>query len=453
MLHVHDLGAGARGVMLLLISAAVPTVLLAPLAGSLADRVDSRLLLVSVLARCRSWSAWRWPSPRRCGAVYLLVMALQAGQAVVEPDLAGARARASSARPRSARPWAPPRRWPRWRPSPAPPSAGCSAGIGGQRLPLLVDAVSFLVLVVAALLVRTRRAGRRDRRAATPPTGPRAGRPAGRSAPTGCSGRSSSRCSPTSWSARRPTSSRSSWSATTCTGTSVQYGLVGAVTTAGIVVGSLLAGRIRRDAAAGRGGRRRRRRCRASRCCWPAWCRPCWCSCVVYSTLGVANGALNTSTGTLVFTRVPDAVRGRVGAALNGVSRACSIVALALGGLAGVGARGGAVVRASRARWRSSSSAGWRCACCRVRDVAPPASPRRSPPSPPSVRRWVRRTGRDHGRPAAPIPAPIARPPPVAARSAPFHHAAFTSMAGSALGDRLTCRTWRTSDPATTRPG
>ena len=44
LLRVHDNGGGPRGITLLLMSAAVPTVLLAPWSGRLADRLDSRLL-------------------------------------------------------------------------------------------------------------------------------------------------------------------------------------------------------------------------------------------------------------------------------------------------------------------------------------------------------------------------------------------------------------------------
>ena len=201
-------------------------------------------------------------------------------------------------------------------------------------------------------------------------------------------------------------------------GSSVQYGLVGAVTTAGIVVGSLLAGRVRHSpqqvvvvvVAAG---------VQSLGLLFAGVVPSVLLLCVAYTSLGVANGALNTTTGTLVFTRVPDAVRGRVGAALNGMSRAFSIAALALGGLAG------AVLGPATTFVVSGSLAlvvvGW---------LALRVLPRRHEP---------------------PIPA---RPPaPIAARSAPFHHAAFTTDAGSDERDRLTCRTWRTSDRATTPPG
>jgi MFS family permease len=65
-----------------------------------------------------------------------------------------------------------------------------------------------------------------------------------------------------------------------------------------------------------------------------------------WAVLGVANGALNTSTSTLLMVRVPDASRGQVIGALMGATRAFSLVALALGGLAAgtIGARATFVV-------------------------------------------------------------------------------------------------------------
>lgn len=59
----------------------------------------------------------------------------------------------------------------------------------------------------------------------------------------------------------------------------------------------------------------------------------------VYLTIMVlvagAAGVGNASNGALVVTRTPDAQRGTVGAALNGIARTGSIVALALGGVVG----------------------------------------------------------------------------------------------------------------------
>ncbi|TDD63048.1 MFS transporter [Kribbella antibiotica] len=50
---------------------------------------------------------------------------------------------------------------------------------------------------------------------------------------------------------------------------------------------------------------------------------------------GAGGGLLNAASSTLIVTRVAEAVRGRVVAALSGTVRACSLVALPLGGLLG----------------------------------------------------------------------------------------------------------------------
>jgi MFS family permease len=52
---------------------------------------------------------------------------------------------------------------------------------------------------------------------------------------------------------------------------------------------------------------------------------------------GLAVGLLNAATSTLVVTRSAEEVRGRVIAAMTGVTRAFSLLALLLGGLAGAG--------------------------------------------------------------------------------------------------------------------
>ncbi|MFC5261184.1 MFS transporter [Kribbella qitaiheensis] len=51
--------------------------------------------------------------------------------------------------------------------------------------------------------------------------------------------------------------------------------------------------------------------------------------------VGFGSGMLNAATSTLVVTRSAELVRGRVIAALGGTARACSLLALLLGGLAG----------------------------------------------------------------------------------------------------------------------
>lgn len=51
--------------------------------------------------------------------------------------------------------------------------------------------------------------------------------------------------------------------------------------------------------------------------------------------IGFGSGMLNAATSTLIVTRTLDAVRGRVVAALGGTVRACSLVAVLLGGVLG----------------------------------------------------------------------------------------------------------------------
>jgi MFS family permease len=52
-------------------------------------------------------------------------------------------------------------------------------------------------------------------------------------------------------------------------------------------------------------------------------------------TVGFGSGMLNAAVSTLMVVRSADSVRGRVVAALTGTARACSLVALLLGGFLG----------------------------------------------------------------------------------------------------------------------
>ena len=335
MLHVHDSGAGTRGVMLLLGSAALPTVLLAPWAGRLADRVDSRVLTVSsALGQLLACVALAFAGP--LWLVYLLVMALQAGQAVsgptwqalvpriVGPDEVGRAVGATQALTTLAAVG-------------GAPLGGLLAGLGGQRLALLADATTFAVLAVVALAVRTRRAGAHDTALAS--DGPDDERP------RALDGLRVARRDALLWPILTALMVYVVVGEATNVvevflvrdalhGTSVQYGLVGMAVTLGIVGGSLLAGRARGaralttvtvlaaavQAAAVLG----------------AGLAPSIAAVVAaFAVLGVANGAINTSTSTLVLTRVPDRQLGQVNAALNGMARGFSIGALLLGAWAG----------------------------------------------------------------------------------------------------------------------
>ena len=332
LLRVHDSGGGPRGITLLLMSAAVPTVLLAPWSGRLADRLDSRLLaagsalLQMVVCVALAFTSSLW-------LVYPLVMALQAGQAVAGPTWGAlvprivgeaeiGRATGSLSALMTVGAVA------------GPALGGLLTGIGGgARLPLLVDAATFGVLAVAALAVRTRRGG-----AASSVTGDQP-------APRALDGLRLLRRDAVLWPVFAALMGYVVVGEATNVvevflvrdvlhGSATQYGLVGMGAGAGIVVGSLLGGR---DTTL------------AGRVRWVVLAAAAQALMILVAglspsllvlagawlALGVANGVLNSATTTLLMIRTPEASRGQVIAAAMGASRAFSIAALALGGAVG----------------------------------------------------------------------------------------------------------------------
>ncbi|MEU4712275.1 MFS transporter [Micromonospora purpureochromogenes] len=168
-LALQAAGASGLAVSGLLLAATLPLVVLAPLAGRLADRVDSRRLLVTVglvqAAICALLAFAEHPV-----LVIGLVALLACGLAVTQPCLA-------ALLPAMVRPDDLPRASAVNQTAVSlgalagPVLAGLLVGQFGTRVPLLLDAVSYLALVVAGLLLRTRRGGRRTATAATA-TGP-----------------------------------------------------------------------------------------------------------------------------------------------------------------------------------------------------------------------------------------------------------------------------------------
>lgn len=354
LLHVYDVGGGPRAVTLLLVAAALPTVLLAPWAGRLADRTDSRALMVgSALLQSAVCVALAFASP--LWAIYLLVMLLQAGQAVAgptwqaliprivgEPDVGRAVGATQALMTLAAVAGA--------------PLGGLLVGVGGQRLPLLADAATFAVLAVAGAAVRTRRGGRiapvAQQDAAVPHAcAPHACAPRA-AAPRALDGLRVLRADVLLWPIFAALMVYIVVGEATnvvevflvreaLQGTAMDYGLVGMAAAAGVVAGSLLAGRARAAArlvvvAVAAATVQAGSLLMAGLVPSVAWLL------AVYALLGVSNGGLNTSMSTLVLTRTADAVRGQVLAALNGLSRGFSLAALALGGWAGsvLGPRG-----------------------------------------------------------------------------------------------------------------
>ncbi|MEU8152469.1 MFS transporter [Micromonospora sp. NPDC048986] len=157
-LALQGAGAGGLAVSGLLLAATLPLVVLAPLAGRLADRTDSRTLLVTIgfgqAAICALLAVVEQPV-----LVVGLVALLACGLAVTQPCLA-------ALLPAMVRPADLPRASAISQTAVSlgalggPVLAGLLVGQFGTRVPLLLDAATYLALVVAGLLLRTRRGGR-----------------------------------------------------------------------------------------------------------------------------------------------------------------------------------------------------------------------------------------------------------------------------------------------------
>ncbi|RQW83834.1 MFS transporter, partial [Micromonospora globispora] len=152
-------GAGGLAVSGLLLAATLPLVVLAPLTGRLADRMDSRTLLVTVGA-AQSGLCLLLAYVAHPLAIVALVGLLACGLAVTQPCLAALLPamvrrddlpRASAVHQTAVSVGA----------LGGPVLAGLLVGQFGTRVPLLLNAASYLALVAAGLLLRTRRGGRR----------------------------------------------------------------------------------------------------------------------------------------------------------------------------------------------------------------------------------------------------------------------------------------------------
>ncbi|MBO4207545.1 MFS transporter [Micromonospora echinofusca] len=159
-LALQSAGAGGLAVSGLLLAATVPLVVLAPLTGRLADRVDSRTLLVGAgVAQAATCAALAYAG--HPVLIIGLVTLLACGLAVTQPTLAALvpamvrtadLPRASALNQTAGTLGA----------LAGPALAGVLVGQFGVRPPLLLDAASYLALVVAGLLLRTRRGGARS---------------------------------------------------------------------------------------------------------------------------------------------------------------------------------------------------------------------------------------------------------------------------------------------------
>jgi MFS family permease len=155
-LALQQAGAGGLAVSGLLLAAALPLAVLAPVTGRIADRVDSRTLLIAAgLAQAAVCTALAFAT--RPVVIIALVGVLACGLAVTQPTLAALLpamvrradlAKASGINQTAGTVGM----------LIAPALAGVLVGQFGARVPLLLDAVSYLSLVAAGVLIRTRRA-------------------------------------------------------------------------------------------------------------------------------------------------------------------------------------------------------------------------------------------------------------------------------------------------------
>ncbi|MGW1889932.1 MFS transporter [Streptomyces sp. NPDC002004] len=153
-LQLQAQGAGSYAVMALLLAATVPPVLLSPLTGRVADRFDSRTLIVTVGALqaliCVAMTIWTSPA-----VLIGLSVLLSAGLAFTHPVF-GALPSAIVGKDNVPRASSISQTWAMAGMVAAPGIAGFLIGRFGVTVPLLIDALSFAAVVAGGLLIRTR---------------------------------------------------------------------------------------------------------------------------------------------------------------------------------------------------------------------------------------------------------------------------------------------------------
>lgn len=371
LLRTHDAGHGPAAVTGLMVCFALPVVLLMGYAGQVADTRDSRHVLVAAgLAQVLACVGLVFSESLL--TTYGLVIVLQAGQAFASPvwqalvprivgDEHVGRVIAWQQGLRAAT---------------APVGAalgGVLVGVYGAPIAFWCNAGTFALLVVASVLVRTRRGGSHD--ATLRPAGARGTGHGGGSVFAGVRVLQRDGVLWPLFCALMPL-------VVVLEGVNVvevflvrdalhaspaEYGVSEVAFGVGAVTGSVVVGRISSD------------RGRTLAVLWglavtaamvvaqglaPAF----WFYLLCGAVLGGTNSLCNGSLGALMMTRTVDADRGKVGSAMNGVSRFFSITALVLGGVVGtmvgprtafvLGGAAGLVVVAAAALWLHRGVAG-----------------------------------------------------------------------------------------------
>lgn len=169
LLRLHDLGFRAAAVSGMLIAFSVLAVVLAPLAGTVADRFDSRTV-ISIATAAQGAPCLGLMASAGLSSTYAWVVLLAAGETFAGPSLGALTPRVvgEELAPRAAAVV-------QGLFSVATPIGAAAAGVlsqlGGYSVAFAADAGTFGVLVVAILTVRTRRGGARDPGRSAPPGG------------------------------------------------------------------------------------------------------------------------------------------------------------------------------------------------------------------------------------------------------------------------------------------
>jgi MFS family permease len=322
-LRLQASGAHPYQVALLLAAGLLPFVLLARVAGRVADSADSRRVLVCATV-AQAGCCIPLIFTGNAVVITVLVALLGAGAAfaqatwqaliprvVGEDNIAAATSAQQSVFTIAT--------------ITAPAAAGLLSGAFGTGLPLTIDAVTFGVLTVATMAVRTRRAGI-PRAAAKRERGGWAVLRADRILAPLVAGLAAFVLLAmmvnvvTVFLVRQTLAAGAGW-----------YGLLEATWMVGVVAGSLAAGRIPTDA-------RRAQAVVAGAALMSLifagyGLAPAVAVLVPLSIIGgVGNGLVNVCVATLVMTRTAERARGRVSAALGGVANGAGVISLALGG-------------------------------------------------------------------------------------------------------------------------
>jgi MFS family permease len=335
-LRVHDQGGGTTGIALLMIAFALPTVLAMGVAGLIADRFNSRpVLLISATVQtlaCAGLASFenRW-------STYALVVLLQCGQAVANPTWGALTPRIAGDEDMG-RVMALQQSLLALTGIVGAALAGLLVGTHGTSSALWVDCATFGAVLIAAGLVRTRRGGRHEA----------SERRGGSVAPAR---------SRTFDGLRILKRDRLIWLIfgwmipfiivlegvnvvevflirDDLGGSATTYGLLEAFFGAGAVAGSWAAGRLSTDTArvravlVGLAGT-------ALSVGFVGLSPTVAVLAVCLVLLGAFNGGASAAIGPLYVLRPAEVDRGKVLAAISGVSRAGSILALGLGGLVG----------------------------------------------------------------------------------------------------------------------